>query len=68
MLSKLSTLTEKNLIMNSSIIDDYPVLKKFYEVTPNLDESKLDTLDDETKNLFTSGFFEVIKNKAPNEW
>lgn len=67
-MSKLVTLSQRNLLLKSDILKDYPKLKAFLQTTPDMDSSELHTLDKEVRNLFNSGIFNAISNKAPQEW
>lgn len=67
-MSKLVTLSQRNLLLKSDILKDYPKLKSFLETTPDIDSSELHTLDNEVRNLFNSRIFNAISNKAPQEW
>ncbi|RDY22926.1 hypothetical protein CHF27_010940 [Romboutsia maritimum] len=67
-MSKLVTLSQRNLLLKSDILKDYPKLKSFLETTPDMDSSELHTLDKEVRNLFNSKIFNAISNKAPQEW
>lgn len=67
-MSKLVTLSQRNLLLKSDILKDYPELRTFLETTPDKDSSEIYTLDKEVQNLFKSGIFNAISNKAPQEW
>ena len=67
-MARLVTEKEKNLILNSDILKDYPKFKVFLENTPTLDDSEIDTLDKDMRNFFTGGIFNAVKGKAPKEW
>lgn len=64
---KLVKLREEMLLLNSKIIEDYPWLSKFLEYNPNIKESELEILPDDTQNFFRNMFKTVIK-QASEEW
>ncbi len=59
---------EKNLILNSDIIKDYPKFKAFLKNTPTMDSSEIHDLDDEMRNFFEGGIFQAVSSRAPKEW
>lgn len=59
---------EKNLILKSDILNDYPKFKEFLENTPVLDESEIHILDEEMRNFFEGGIFDAVISRAPKEW
>lgn len=61
------TQREINLLSGSKIIEDYPVLKEFIEVTPNLTKDKLITLSKKAQ-LFFNDIYPKVKNEVTNEW
>ena len=67
-MARLVTEKERNLILNSDILKDYPKFKEFLENTPTLDDSEIGILDEDMRNFFIGGIFNAVKGKAPKEW
>ncbi len=58
---------ERNLLINSTVIEDYPHLKEFIENTPTMKKCQLDTLHPEMQVFFDNMFSKVLK-QAAEEW
>lgn len=63
----LVTKRDRNLLLGSRIISEYPVLVKFIKTTPNLQDTELHLLDEETKRFFKNIYRKVL-NQASKEW
>lgn len=64
----LSPVKERNLIKHSSILEQYPILIKFYNENPELMDDQLDSLDEETKRFFKDGIYDKVSSIASSEW
>ena len=66
-LAKLITKRDRNILTGSKIIEDYLVLKRFIDKTPNWDDRRLNELDNETILFFQNIYSKVLK-QATEEW
>lgn len=66
-MAKLVDKKEKNLLIGSKIINDYPNLKKFIQETPNLEDKDLGGSDKELKQFFENVYRKVL-NEVVKEW
>lgn len=58
---------EINLLKDSEIIKDYPLLKDFIENTPNMTDKDLPNLNEDIQLFFRDIYPKVI-NEARSEW
>ncbi len=63
----LVTKRDRNILLGSRIINDYPIIIKFIKTIPNLQDKELHLLDEETKRFFKNIYRKVL-NQASKEW
>jgi hypothetical protein len=66
-LALIVTKKERNLLVGSKIIKDYPVLQDFIDNTPDLTSDKLNTLSYEAQ-LFFNNIYNKVLDEASREW
>lgn len=67
LIGKLVIYRDRQLICNSSIIEDYPMLIEFFKNTPDMDERELHMLSKDIQ-LFFKNIFSKVKVDATSEW
>lgn len=58
---------EKNILKDSEIIKDYPLLRDFIDDTPNVTDKDLQSLSEEMQ-LFFKNIYPKVINEARSEW
>lgn len=56
----LVTKRDRNILLGSRIINDYPIIIKFIKTIPNLQDKELYLLDEETKRFFKNIYSKVL--------